>query len=156
LLLSAYFLFIHYLRDAEMETLMVEYQISSIPFTPMMLNDLPTRAWTPDINDINNRRDIREWRTMSIDPIGCEDIDDALSVVQLPDGNKLRIGIHIADVSYFIRKGSLLDTEAKSRATSVYFVDRRIDMLPEVCFNSINIYIYIYIEKYKYIKLLYT
>ena len=68
---------------------------------------------------------------MSIDPKGSQDIDDALSIIRLPNGD-LRIGIHIADTDAFVKEGSLLDAEARSRATSVYLSDRRIDMLPAV------------------------
>jgi DIS3-like exonuclease 1 len=114
---------------------MVEHDIVSIPFTPSMLADLPhhsdAQPWQPDPAELLKRRDIRAWRTMSIDPIGCEDIDDALSVEVL-SSNKVRVGVHIADVSHFVAKGTPLDMEAQARATSVYFVDRRIDMLPAV------------------------
>ena len=61
---------------------------------------------------------------MSIDPIGCEDVDDALSVRRLGNGN-LELGVHIADVAYFVPAGSLADQEARARATTVYLADRR-------------------------------
>jgi ribonuclease R len=69
--------------------------------------------------------------TCTIDPIDAKDFDDALSVRTLPDGN-IEVGVHIADVSYFVRPGSALDTEARERATSVYLVDRTIPMLPHI------------------------
>jgi DIS3-like exonuclease 1 len=68
---------------------------------------------------------------MSIDPIGCEDVDDAISVRRLDNGN-LEVGVHIADVTHFVSPGSLTDLEARRRATTVYLADRRYDMLPPV------------------------
>lgn len=66
---------------------------------------------------------------MSIDPPGCKDIDDALSARRLPNGN-IEIGVHIADVSYYVRPGTALDLEAADRSTTTYLVERRLDMLP--------------------------
>ncbi|MEK7065942.1 MAG: RNB domain-containing ribonuclease, partial [Patescibacteria group bacterium] len=74
--------------------------------------------------------------TFTIDPETAKDFDDALSYQVLPDG-KIELGVHIADVSYFVRPGSAIDTEAKERATSVYLVDRTIPMLPEVLSNGL-------------------
>lgn len=64
-----------------------------------------------------------------MDPPGCTDIDDALHCRNLPNGN-FDVGVHIADVSHFIRPGTALDKEAALRATTVYLVDKRIDMVP--------------------------
>eukprot|EP01125_Pyxidicula_operculata_P009607 TRINITY_DN3156_c0_g3_i1.p1 TRINITY_DN3156_c0_g3~~TRINITY_DN3156_c0_g3_i1.p1 ORF type:complete len:1138 (-),score=238.79 TRINITY_DN3156_c0_g3_i1:21-3404(-) len=120
-------------RDTEISLLLSENSIATTQFTKNMLADLPAHTpenpWKPSEKDIKNRRDIRSWRVMSIDPIGSQDIDDALSVEKLPNG-LYRIGCHIADVTHFVREGSLLDVEARSRGTSVYLSDRRIDMLP--------------------------
>ncbi len=77
------------------------------------------------------RKDFRETTTFTIDPYDAKDFDDALSVRVLPDGN-VEIGVHIADVSYFVQPGTNIDSEARKRATSVYLVDRTIPMLPEV------------------------
>lgn len=66
-----------------------------------------------------------------MDPPGCTDIDDALHCRPI-DGNKFEVGVHIADVSHFIRPGTALDLEAASRATTVYLVNNRIDMVPEL------------------------
>ncbi len=82
------------------------------------------------------RRDIRGVTTMTIDPVDAKDFDDALSLQTLPNGN-YEIGIHIADVSHYVRKGEVLDDEAKERGTSVYLVDRVIPMLPEVLSNDL-------------------
>lgn len=82
------------------------------------------------------RRDFRSVPTCTIDPIDAKDFDDALSLRTLPDGN-YEVGVHIADVSYFVTPGSALDIEAIERATSVYLVDRTIPMLPEVLSNDL-------------------
>jgi ribonuclease R len=77
------------------------------------------------------RRDFRNVTTCTIDPHDAKDFDDALSVQKLPDGN-FEVGVHIADVSFFVRPGNELDREARERATSVYLVDRTIPMLPHI------------------------
>ena len=82
------------------------------------------------------RADFRGVTTCTIDPFDAKDFDDALSVRELPDGNT-EVGVHIADVSFFVKPGSALDTEAIHRATSVYLVDRTIPMLPEILSNDL-------------------
>jgi ribonuclease R len=82
------------------------------------------------------RADFRGVATCTIDPFDAKDFDDALSVRTLPDGNT-EVGVHIADVSFFVKPGTNLDTEAIARATSVYLVDRTIPMLPEVLSNDL-------------------
>ncbi|HQU07553.1 MAG: ribonuclease R [Parcubacteria group bacterium 21-54-25] len=82
------------------------------------------------------RRDFRDVTTFTIDPIDAKDFDDALSVRDLGDG-KTEVGIHIADVSFFVTPGTPIDREARDRATSVYLVDRTIPMLPEVLSNDL-------------------
>lgn len=77
------------------------------------------------------RRDFRGTTTFTIDPFDAKDFDDALSVKKLENGN-IEIGVHIADVSFFVRPGTSIDDEGRTRATSVYLVDRTIPMLPEV------------------------
>ncbi len=82
------------------------------------------------------RKDIRGITTFTIDPADAKDFDDALSLQTLPNGN-IEIGVHIADVSHYVRPGTALDDEAKERATSVYLVDRVIPMLPEILSNDL-------------------
>lgn len=77
------------------------------------------------------RIDCRHLDICSVDPPGCTDIDDALHCRQLSNGH-FEVGVHIADVSHFIRPGTAIDNEAASRSTTVYLTDRRIDMVPEV------------------------
>tara|TARA_B110000003_G_C16615882_1_gene521273 strand:- start:11 stop:1966 length:1956 start_codon:yes stop_codon:yes gene_type:complete len=86
--------------------------------------------------EIEKRFDIRNTHTFTIDPEDAKDFDDALSVKRLKNGN-WEIGVHIADVSYYVEKGGVIDREAVERATSVYLVDRVIPMLPEVLSNNI-------------------
>ena len=85
-------------------------------------------------SEIANRRDMRDTLTFTIDPKDAKDFDDALSFKKLENGN-YEIGIHIADVSYYLEEGTILDDEAYQRATSVYLVDRVVPMLPEVLSN---------------------
>lgn len=82
------------------------------------------------------RRDFRKIATFTIDPFDAKDFDDALSLQKLPDGT-IEVGVHIADVSFFVNPGTELDKEAMARATSVYLVDRTIPMLPEVLSNDL-------------------
>ena len=85
------------------------------------------KAW--DESEIKNRRDFRDVLTFTIDPDTAKDFDDAISYQKL-DAGTFEVGIHIADVTYFVRPGNALDREAYKRATSVYMVDRTVPMLP--------------------------
>ena len=75
-------------------------------------------TWVPDPEEVASRKDLRKALVMSIDPIGREDVDDALSVKKLENGY-LKVGVHIADVTHFIPVNSLTDLEARKRATTV-------------------------------------
>jgi ribonuclease R len=86
--------------------------------------------------DKANRRDFRDHAVFTIDPIDAKDFDDAISFKKLENGN-YEVGIHIADVSYYVKPGMALDDEAIARETSVYLVDRVIPMLPEVLSNDL-------------------
>jgi ribonuclease R len=87
-----------------------------------------------DPKEISKRRDFRGVVTFTIDPEDAKDFDDALSVRPLENGN-LEVGVHIADVTYYVRPGSKIDEEAYQRGTSVYLVDRVVPMLPEKLSN---------------------
>ena len=82
------------------------------------------------------RLDYRGVSTFTIDPLDAKDFDDALSLKELPSG-QWEVGVHIADVSHYVRPGTALDEEAQKRATSIYLVDRTIPMLPEVLSNDL-------------------
>jgi len=86
--------------------------------------------------EISKRRDIRDTLTFTIDPFDAKDFDDAISFKKLPDG-QYEIGVHIADVSHYVREGTALDKEAVKRGCSIYLVDRTIPMLPEVLSNDV-------------------
>lgn len=86
--------------------------------------------------DKKDRRDFRAVPTFTIDPIDAKDFDDAISFQKLANGH-YEVGVHIADVSYYVRDGMALDQEAIARETSVYLVDRCIPMLPEVLSNDL-------------------
>ncbi len=89
----------------------------------------------PD-DEVAKRRDMRGTFTSTIDPADAKDFDDALSLKELPNGN-FEVGIHIADVSHYVREGSALDAEALKRGCSIYLVDRTIPMLPHVLSNDV-------------------
>lgn len=86
--------------------------------------------------EIAAREDMRETITFTIDPQDAQDFDDALSLKRLPDGN-LEVGVHIADVTHYVKPDTAIDKEARRRATSVYLVDRVVPMLPEHLCNGI-------------------
>lgn len=86
--------------------------------------------------EISRRRDFRNTTTFTIDPKDAKDFDDAISIKSLPNGN-FEIGVHIADVSHYVREKTTLDAEAVKREFSVYLVDRTIPMLPEILSNDI-------------------
>lgn len=102
---------------------------TSSDFDGKVLQDLPPPGWTISDTDLEGRRDLRGDRVFTIDPPSARDLDDALSVALLTGGG-LRVGVHIADVSYFVRPGGYLDSEALLRGTSVYMPDRVVPMLP--------------------------
>ena len=87
-------------------------------------------------SEVAKRLDMRGVCTFTIDPKDAKDFDDALSIQKLENGN-WEIGVHIADVSHYVTPGTLIDTEAYKRATSVYLVDRVVPMLPEVLSNDV-------------------
>lgn len=119
-------------RDTESEVVLIENNIDSRPFSTQVLACLPPLPWSVSSEDLANtfRQDLRSLRVFSVDPPGCKDIDDALHCTPLPNGN-FEVGVHIADVTNFVHAGTPLDEEASQRGTSVYLVERRIDMLPK-------------------------
>ena len=122
-------------KEAEIEALLLEYNVQYKPFPKVVLDCLPSDGhnWTVPANKEDpgwkTRRDLRNLLVCSIDPPGCQDIDDALHARLLPNGN-FEVGVHIADVSHFVHPSNAMDTEASMRGTTVYLVDKRIDMLP--------------------------
>ena len=127
-------------NDVEMHAILAEFGLP-LEFPPEVLEE--ASHFTPsskssglDEKEISKRRDMRKTLTMTIDPVDAKDFDDALSMKELKNGN-WEIGIHIADVSHYVKPGSAIDAEAINRATSVYLVDRTIPMLPEILSNDL-------------------
>ena len=120
-------------HDTEIHAILAEY---GLPYEfPREVEEFAERMDTSiQASEIANRRDMRDTLTFTIDPRDAKDFDDALSFKKLDNGN-FEIGIHIADVSYYVQEGTILDDEAYNRATSVYLVDRVVPMLPEVLSN---------------------
>src|SRR3989338_4212513 len=120
-------------HDVEMRALALSQGFSS-EFPPGVITEAKKLEETGSAllaAGIAGRRDFRKIPTFTIDPVDAKDFDDALSVQKLPDGN-FEVGIHIADVSYFVRRGSAIDGGVRGPATSVYLVDRTIPMLPHI------------------------
>ncbi|WP_339919272.1 ribonuclease R [uncultured Flavobacterium sp.] len=120
-------------HDTEIHAILAEYGLPAE--FPIEVETFAQKIDTSiEESEIANRRDMRDTLTFTIDPKDAKDFDDALSFKKLENGN-YEIGIHIADVSYYLEEGSILDDEAYQRATSVYLVDRVVPMLPEVLSN---------------------
>lgn len=124
---------------AETDGLLLCNGIVSQEFSKAAIRELPLvvgSGWRPSEKEIESevkagRKDLRQYFVVSVDPPGCTDVDDAFHVREL-DGDSFELGVHIADVSYFVKNESILDEEAAERCTTVYLVDRRLDMLPAV------------------------
>ena len=120
-------------HDTEIHAILAEY---GLPYDFPIEVELFAQKIDTSIqeSEIKKRRDMRDTLTFTIDPKDAKDFDDALSFKIIENGN-YEIGIHIADVSYYLQEGTILDDEAFNRATSVYLVDRVVPMLPEVLSN---------------------
>uniref|UniRef100_A0A131YT94 Exosome complex exonuclease RRP44 n=1 Tax=Rhipicephalus appendiculatus TaxID=34631 RepID=A0A131YT94_RHIAP len=118
-------------RATENQVLLLEHDIPHQCFSRAVLDCLPSMPWTIGPKEEQGRKDLRHLCICSVDPPGCTDIDDALHCRELPSGN-YEVGVHIADVSHFVRPKTALDQEAANRGTTVYLVDQRIDMVPEL------------------------
>ncbi len=116
-------------------SIIAEHEID-IEFPEECLEELRKIPTEVSANDIKERRDLREEMIFTIDGDDTRDIDDAISLKKLPNGN-YELGVHIADVAHYIREGSALDLEARKRGTSTYLVDRVIPMYPAQLSNGI-------------------
>jgi len=122
-------------HETEIHAILAEFELPA-KFTPEVeraAEQIPDRITK---KDLEGRRDFRRVTTFTIDPADAKDFDDALSIRFLKDGN-VEVGVHIADVTHYVRPGMLLDREAYDRATSVYLVDRVVPMLPEHLSNGV-------------------
>ncbi len=123
-------------KETENEVLLIEHDVPHQSFAKSVLDDLPQMPWGITADDVQVRTDLRHLDICSVDPPGCTDIDDALHCRTLENGN-FEVGVHIADVSHFIRPVTSLDSEAENRGTTVYLADRRIDMVPELLSSNL-------------------
>jgi len=123
------------LHSTEMHAILAEYELP-YAFTEEVEKDAASINGMITEKDIRERKDFRDVPTFTIDPEDAKDFDDALSLRKLENGN-WEAGIHIADVTYYVKSGSLTEEEARQRATSVYLVDRVVPMLPERLSNDI-------------------
>ena len=122
-------------NDVEMNTILAQY---GLPYKyPKEVEEAAERiSGEITAKDLEERENFRDIFTCTIDPKDAKDFDDALSLNVLPNGH-YQVGVHIADVSHYIKEGDIIDKEAQKRATSVYLVDRTIPMLPERLCNFI-------------------
>ena len=121
-------------NNVEMQSILAEYDFP-LDF-PAEAEKEAEKITQPTEKDYEGRKDFREVTTFTIDPADAKDYDDALSFRQLENGH-VEVGVHIADVSYYVKPGSAIDREAYTRGTSVYLVDRTIPMLPEKLCNGV-------------------
>ncbi len=122
-------------NDTEMHSILAEFELPN-KFSQEVEDAADAIPDTITAEEIKMRRDMRGTPTFTIDPADAKDFDDALSLKLLPNGN-YEVGIHIADVSHYVQRGSVVDEEAYERATSVYLVDRVVPMLPEKLSNNL-------------------
>ncbi|KAI0222649.1 hypothetical protein L0F63_006677 [Massospora cicadina] len=111
------------------DAVLADYPLAGREFSESALAELPQLPFASDEVDMSNRRDLRSLPCLTIDPPTAWDLDDALSIRKLPDGN-YKVWVHIADVSYFVRAGGALDAEAYLRATAIHLVNKSFPMLP--------------------------
>ncbi|HPM88633.1 MAG TPA: ribonuclease R [Bacteroidales bacterium] len=123
------------LHETEMHAILAEFALP-YHFPAEVVKDAEGIPAEITVKDISARRDFRQVPTFTIDPADARDFDDALSLNKLDNGN-WEVGVHIADVTYYVKPGSLTEEEARQRATSVYLVDRVVPMLPERLSNHI-------------------
>ena len=122
-------------NNTEMHAILAEF---GLPYSyPEAVNQAAEKIpFEIPVEEIKNRRDFRKVPTFTIDPADAKDFDDALSIQKLDNGF-WEVGVHIADVTWYVKPESLLEEEAYNRATSVYLVDRVVPMLPEKLSNGV-------------------
>ena len=124
-------------HDPGVDILSIIYKYNiNVDFPDDVKEEVKTIPSEVSDDDLVGRRDLRNMEIFTIDGDDTRDIDDAISIERLPNGN-YKLGVHIADVSYYVKEGSPLDNEAMERGTSVYLVDRVIPMLPHELSNGI-------------------
>ncbi len=122
-------------NDTEMHAILAEYALP-YRFESEVANAADRISEEITAEDLKGRMDFRQTLTFTIDPADAKDFDDAISFRKLENGN-YEVGVHIADVTHYVRPGSVVDKEAEARGTSVYLVDRTVPMLPEKLCNKL-------------------
>lgn len=122
-------------NDAEMHAILAEFELPH-KFPANVDKAAERIPLEITAEEIEKRRDMRKTTTFTIDPADAKDFDDALSLKKLDNGN-WEIGVHIADVTHYVRPNTIIENEAQNRATSVYLVDRVVPMLPERLSNGV-------------------
>ncbi|XVE55377.1 hypothetical protein DITRI_Ditri03aG0153700 [Diplodiscus trichospermus] len=117
--------------EPQMNAILFQNAIHSADFPPEVLSCLSNVPWDIPPEELQTRRDLRDLCIFTIDPSTASDLDDALSVEKLSK-DSFRVGVHVADVSYFVLPNTALDIEAQIRSTSVYMMQRKIQMLPSL------------------------
>ncbi|RUS81839.1 hypothetical protein EGW08_010400, partial [Elysia chlorotica] len=118
--------------EPETQAMLIEMDVDDSPFSEEVEKCLPTNLpWTIPESELGYRKDLRKSCVFTIDPATARDLDDALSIEEREDG-KFEVGVHIADVSYFVTEGTALDEVASQRATSCYLVQKVVPMLPRL------------------------
>lgn len=126
------------INDVEMESIVLEkgFEIGFPEAVEKEAEEIGNTQKTIDPLELSKRRDMRSTLTFTIDPYDAKDFDDAISFKKISN-TEYEIGVHIADVSYYVREGTALDKEAMKRGCSIYLVDRTIPMLPETLSNDL-------------------
>ena len=122
-------------NDTEMHAILAEFGLP-YRFEPQVEEAAAKIPVKIEEKEIKRRKDMRGVLTFTIDPADAKDFDDAVSYEELPGGN-CQVGIHIADVTHYVRPNDIIDKEACERGTSVYLVDRTVPMLPQVLSNNL-------------------
>ncbi|MEY3404789.1 MAG: ribonuclease [Bacteroidota bacterium] len=122
-------------NEAEIHSIMAEFDLP-FRFPPAVLGESEAIGEDIPVTEIKRRKDFRKILTFTIDPFDAKDFDDAISYRALENGN-IEVGVHIADVTHYVKPGTILDQDAFDRATSVYLVDRTVPMLPEKLSNAL-------------------
>ncbi|KAL4566218.1 hypothetical protein LXL04_030330 [Taraxacum kok-saghyz] len=124
--------------DPQISAILFQNSVISSDFTPEAISCIPPNlSWRIPDDEIKRRKDLRNLCTFTIDPATASDLDDALSVEKLPNG-VYRVGVHIADVSYFVHPHTPLDLEAQMRSTSVYLQRSKLPMLPPILSDNLS------------------
>lgn len=121
----------------QLDAILFQNAICLSEFSPEALSCLPRVPWELPTKEIHSRIDLRNLCIFTIDPSTATDLDDALSIEKLPNGN-YRVGVHIVDVSYFVVPNTNLDREAQFRSTSVYMLQRKLPMLPPLFSENVG------------------